>query len=75
MTTAHHFIPTANKTYATKANALKAVEKVFGANEPHFGSADVRFVLMQNDEGRWFPIFFGQSALSNGVHHKFSVMM
>jgi hypothetical protein len=74
MTTAHHFTPEPTRTYATRENAIKAVEKVFGANESHFGAADVRYVVMQHTDGRWFPMFFGQSALHHNVHHQFAVM-
>jgi hypothetical protein len=74
MTTAHHFIPQANKTYATRENAIKAVQRVFGPDTGHFGAADVRYVLIQHDDGRWFPVFFGQSALEHGIHHRFNVM-
>lgn len=75
MTTAHHFEPAANKTYATKANAIKAVEKKFGPNCECFGAADVRYVVMTGDDGRFFPVFFGQSALTHMVHFHFNVMV
>lgn len=71
---AHHFTPSPNKTYATRENALKAVEKVYGPDEAHFGSAKLHFVLMQNEAGRWFPLFIGERALQHGAHHKFCVM-
>lgn len=74
MTTAHHFAPEPTKTYATRENAIKAVQKVFGANESHFGSADIRYMVMQHTDGRWFPVFFGQSALQHGAHHCFNVV-
>lgn len=70
---AHHFVPSPNKTYATRENAVKAVEKVYGANEGHFGGAQLHYVTMQTAEGRWFPLFFGERALRAGVHHKFCV--
>jgi len=71
MTTAHQIKFDAPKTYATRANAIKAVEKVYGANHEHFGSADVRYLLVQNDEGRWFPVFIGEVALQHGAHFNF----
>lgn len=74
MTTAHHYTPTPAKTYATRENAIKAVERICGPNVDHFGGADVRYVLIQHDDGRWFPVFFGQSALQSGIHHRFNVM-
>lgn len=71
--TAHLMQLVANKTYATKENAIKAVQKKFGPNHEHFGSADVRYVVLQNDEGRFFPLFIGTSALHAGVHFHFNV--
>ncbi len=73
MTTAHRLELTPAKTYATAANAIKAVENVFGKNHDHAGSADVRYVIVPTAEGRYFPLFLGQTALSNGVHHLFAV--
>ena len=63
----------ANKTYATKANAIKAVQKVCGPNHDHFGSADVRYVVLQNEEGRWFPLFIGESAIQHMLHRHFNI--
>lgn len=75
MTTAHHFIPTPTRqTYATRENAIKAVQRLYGPDTDHFGAADVRYVLIQHDDGRWLPVFFGQSALEHGIHHRFNVM-
>lgn len=73
MTTAHLLKLEAPKTYVSRANAIKAVEKVFGLNEAHAGSADVRYVVLQGDDGRWFPLFVGESALAFGVHFHFNV--
>lgn len=74
MTTAHHFTPEPVKTYKTVANAIKAVEKVFGANHEHFGSADTRYIVVPHTDGRFFPLFFGQSALEHLAHHEFNVV-
>ena len=57
---------TANKTYATNDNARKAVAKL--------GAEGLRHFYMQNDEGRWFPMFVGQEALQAGVHFHFNVV-
>lgn len=73
MTAAHLMKLEASKDYATRENAIKAVQKVFGANHEHFGSADVRYVVVQGDNGRWFPLFIGESALRFNVHHRFNV--
>ena len=60
------FTITAPRTYATKENARKAVEKA--------GIEHVRHFYMTNDEGRWFPVFVGQNALDHGVHFRFNVV-
>lgn len=73
MIKAFRFIPTPNKTYATEANAIKAVEAKY-AKADCFGGADVHYVIMTNDDGRFFPVFFGERALQNGVHFNFNVM-
>ena len=71
----HHVKLDSRKTYALKANAIRAVEKFYGPNEEHFGAADIRYVVVQGDDLRWFPIFIGQSALAHGVHFHFTVAM
>lgn len=60
------FQVTAVKTYATADNARKAVAKK--------GFEGYRHFLMQNEEGRWFPVFVGQEALQNGVHFHFNIV-
>jgi hypothetical protein len=57
----------ATKTYATRDNAVKAFEK-------KFSNSDVRYVLMQDDAGRWFPVALGEKAIQAGVHFSFNVM-
>lgn len=74
MPTAHLCKLQAPKTYATRENAIKAVQKVYGPNSDHFGSSDTRYVVIQDDAGRWFPLFVGQSALQHGVHFNFNVV-
>jgi hypothetical protein len=73
MAAAHLIKFDASKTYATRANAIKAVEKVCGPNHEHFGSADIRYLVVQGDDGRWFPVFIGESALRHGAHFQFCV--
>ena len=58
-----------SKTYATKANAIKAVEKFFGDNRP-----ELRYTIYRNDEGRFFPVFLGTDALHAGIHFHFTVV-
>ena len=56
---------TAVKTYATAANAIKAVEKK--------GFADERFFIMRDASGRHFPVFVGSDRLiQRGVHWHFN---
>lgn len=56
------------KSYATHANAVKAVEK--------FNLADNLTYLVHRDEesGRYFPIFIGERAIQAGVHFRFHVV-
>lgn len=54
------------KTYATKENARKAVEKK--------GHEEYRHFYMVTEEGRWFPVFVGQDAMQNGVHFHWNVV-
>jgi len=56
----------ASKTYATEENADKAVAKV--------GFEDIRHFMMQTSDGRFFPVFVGQEAVTAGVHFHFNVV-
>lgn len=58
-----------NKTYATEANAIKAVEKKF----PEAGNDGLRYFIQWTPEGRCFPVFVGEKALQHGVHFHFNV--
>ena len=60
----------ANKTYATEANAVKAVEQKYSFNEDQ----SLRYFIMQTDDGRFFPIFVGDKAIERGVHFDFHVV-
>ena len=71
---AHHYTPTPSKTYATRANAVKAVEKICGENDAHFADTDLRYVVMVDDTGRFYPVFFGINAVGRGVFHHFCVV-
>ena len=59
----------ANKTYATEANAVKAVDKKY-SNEDQ----SLRYFIMQTADGRFFPIFVGDKAIERGVHFDFHVV-
>jgi hypothetical protein len=66
MTMSRKFKITAPKTYATEENADKAVAKK--------GFDDVRHFMMCDSDGRWFPVFVGQDAVTRGVHFHFNVV-
>lgn len=59
----------ANKTYATEANATKAVEKKF----PESDNDGLTYFLQRTEDGRFFPVFLGERALQAGVHFHFNV--
>lgn len=61
------------KTYATRENAIKAVEKVYGPCQKTGGGAQWFFIHTHTD-GRFFPVFIGDRALQACVHHKFNVV-
>jgi hypothetical protein len=61
----------ANKTYNTKENAIKAVEKVTFLGH---GVENLRYVIHQGKDGRYFPVFIGMECLSYGVHFYFNVV-
>ena len=69
---AYHHTPEPVKTYISRENAIKAVEKAYGLNDEHFGSSKVRYVIMQHTDGRYYPLFFGNGAIENDVFRKFN---
>lgn len=60
---------TPNKTYATQANAIKAVEKFPGANND-----GLTYFLQRTEDGRFFPVFVGERAIQHMVHFHFNVV-
>ena len=63
--------PVFTKTYASEANAVKAVEKVFPAG----GNGDLRYIVVPvTVEGklRYSPLFVGNSAIEAGAHFHFN---
>lgn len=57
-----------NKSYKTKENAVKAFEK-------KYGDANLRYFVMQTDDGRYFPVCcFSNDAMQRGVHFHFNVV-
>lgn len=64
---------TPSKTYATRDNAIKAVDKVFGERVTQQGFEKIDFVIVANAEGRFFPLFLGERAIQAGMHFHFCV--
>lgn len=58
------------KTYATHANAVKAVEKKY----PSDSNDQLRYMVLQHTDGRFYPVFIGMNALQYGVHFHFHVV-
>jgi hypothetical protein len=56
----------ATKTYATEANADKAVAKA--------GFQDIRHFMMKTADGRFYPVFVGQDAAQRCVHFHFNIV-
>lgn len=56
---AHEIPLIPSKTYKTRANAVKAAEKF---------QADVRFMVVCTEEGRYYPVFIGHDAIQLGTH-------
>lgn len=59
-----------NKSYATEANAIKAVEKKF----PESQNDGLTYFLQRTNDGRFFPVFVGERALHAMVHFHFNVV-
>ena len=58
------------KTYKTEENAVKAVENWMKPEE----HPELRYIIMQDKNGRYVPVFIGQNALQLGVHFTFHVI-
>lgn len=56
---------TPNNTYATEANAIRAVEA-------KFPNTELRYFLQRTELGRFFPVFVGERAMLAGVHFHFN---
>lgn len=65
-----YYKPEANRTYASEANALKAVY----AKYPADSQDHLDFIIFKTEEGRYFPIFYGERALQAMVHFHFNVI-
>lgn len=58
------------KTYATHDNAVKAVEKKFGGDRHN----NLRYLVLTHTDGRFYPVFLGETALKEMVHFHFHVV-
>lgn len=59
------------KTYATRENAIKAVNKKLS----HQGYDNLRYIVYVDPaSGRFFPVFIGQECLQAGIHFHFHVV-
>lgn len=58
------------KSYASRENAIKAVEKLYPAAD----NDGLRYLVVQDEAtGRFFPVFIGNSAVEAGVFFNFHV--
>lgn len=57
------------RTYATEANAIKAVTKKMGDD-----ADGLWYFVQRSDDGRFFPVFVGERAIQRGVHFHFNVV-
>lgn len=56
-----------NRTYATRENVVKAVEK-------KVPGTTLRYIIYTHTDGRFFPVFVGMEALAAGIHFHFHVV-
>lgn len=63
------------KTYASEANAIKAVEKKYPSDtgNPRY-AGNLRYFIHRSDDGRFFPVFVGEAAIVAGVYLHFNVV-
>lgn len=59
-----------NKTYATRENAVKAVEKLVPADR----LTEQTYFIYTHTDGRFFPVFVGERALTAQLHFNFHVV-
>ena len=64
---------TPNKTYKTRENAIKAVEKVVSTKN-HALYQNQTFFIMTHTDGRFFPVFVGERAVQAMLHFHFNVV-
>jgi len=59
-----------NRTYATEANAVKAVEKRYPADQ-----GPLTYFIQKTADNRYFPVFVGERAIQVMAHFHFNVVM
>jgi tRNA(Ile2) C34 agmatinyltransferase TiaS len=64
---------TPNKTYKTRENAIKAVEKFMEGKTHKVYEAQTYFIHTHED-GRFFPVFVGERAVQAMLHFHFNVI-
>ena len=69
-----HLIEHGSKDYATRENAIKAVQRIYGPNVDRFGATELHYVIAVTPAGRFYPVFIGERAVRAGVHFKFAVV-
>lgn len=57
------------RTYATAANAVKAVEKANIGEEYRY------IIYYDEDLNRYWPVFIGEKCLQAGIHFRFHVLV
>lgn len=60
---------TPSRTYATRENAIKAVNRVYSPED-----RELRYIIVANEHGRWYPVFLGTYAVQCGAHFHFCVV-
>ena len=58
-------------SYATRANAIKAVEKKYADRKD---VENIRYFIHTLENGRFIPVFVGQAAATAGIHFDFNVI-
>jgi hypothetical protein len=61
---------TPSKTYATRENAQKAVERRVPADK----LMDQTYFIAVHTDGRFFPVFIGERAMRDGLHFHFNIV-
>lgn len=67
---ARHIQLQPTKTYATRENAIKAVEKKIPADMLW----EQTYFLYAHTDGRFFPVFIGERAIQAQLHFHFHVV-